>query len=84
MQIHNHISDQDELLCQIVSVDGKLIWSQNSVAEQTQLNIEDLPEDMCKFLIQTETEDLQNLEKGTYLVQLTIENKAYAISFVKE
>ncbi|MGB0432373.1 MAG: T9SS type A sorting domain-containing protein [Bacteroidia bacterium] len=84
MQIHNHISDQDELLCQIVSVDGKLIWSQNSVAEQTQLNIEDLPEDMCKFLIQTETEDLQNLEKGTYIVQLTLENKAYAVSFVKE
>jgi hypothetical protein len=31
-----------------------------------------------------EVESLQNLEKGNYIIQLTIENKAYAISFVKE
>ena len=59
MQIHNHISDQDELLCQIVSVDGKLVWIQKVVAEQTQLNLEDLPKGVYKFIIQTETEVLQ-------------------------
>jgi hypothetical protein len=59
LKIQNHLLDQDELVCQIVSVDGKLVWTQKVVAEQTQLNLEDLPKGMYKFIIKTETEVLQ-------------------------